>query len=212
MKTEFRFNTQKSWIWVKWNNFHLHITPYFLCWWNPPRGYLLSTFNRQLRKDIFLQPTDHDSCFHQIMQLLMIASTLKHPKKALKKHIVISHRFTIGNRNWSKLISLVLTPLQYLLPYSLTFLYTVGYNACSWIRSRSSCHSTLSIEYVRINTETAFTWGNSSIGRDKAGVPLSKTAYLAFCDCKSQLVVMKCSALQSRSRNSTKQNSVFNCT
>lgn len=36
--------------------------------------------------------------------------------------------------------------------------------------------------------ETKFTWVKSSIGRDKAGVPLSKTTYWAFCDCKSQLV------------------------
>jgi hypothetical protein len=32
--------------------------------------------------------------------------------------------------------------------------------------------------------KTTFTWVNNSIGRDKAGVPLSKTTYGAFCDCK----------------------------
>jgi hypothetical protein len=45
------------------------------------------------------------------------------------------------------------------------------------------------IKHVQLNLETTFTWGNSSIGRDKAGVPLSKMAYWAFCDCKSQLVL-----------------------
>ena len=58
-----------------------------------PQGYLLSTFNRQLWKDIFLQPTDHDSCFHQIMQLLVIASTLIQPEKTLQSHVVISHNW-----------------------------------------------------------------------------------------------------------------------
>lgn len=77
------------------SNLQNEINAYSLCWlWKKtPQGYLLSTFNRQLWKDIFLQPTDHDSCFHQIMQLLVIASTLIQPEKTLQSHVVISHNW-----------------------------------------------------------------------------------------------------------------------
>lgn len=40
------------------------------------KNHLLPALYRKLRKNISLKPANHYGCFHQIMQLLMVASTL----------------------------------------------------------------------------------------------------------------------------------------